>query len=121
MRQVEITRGPSTDAGTFGRLSIPSLARSWLSLECPWRNNLQRRSCIPPGAYRATLAPSSKWSPRGDGRLYGLLEVPDRSLIKIHAANWAGDEELGWYTDLLGCIAPGLQAGSMKPPEFPRE
>jgi hypothetical protein len=45
------------------------------------------------------------------------MDVPGRSLIKIHAASWAGDVRKGWHSDLLGCIAPGKRTGSLTPPD----
>lgn len=39
--------------------------------------------------------------------MYLVLEVPDRSGIRIHAGNWAGDESKGYKSDFLGCIGLG--------------
>lgn len=121
MKHVHIKRRQSDDTGTFGRLILPKHDRAWQCLELPWRNNEPRRSCIPPGVYRGALSPSQKWSPRPDGRLYHITGVPGRSLIKLHAATWAGDEDLGWFAELLGCIAPGEHAGTLTPPRYQRE
>lgn len=121
--RVHLIRQPTTDQGTFGLLTVPARAVSWISLELPWRDNSPRKSCIPPGpaegtmTYIARLREVSKWSPRLDGRLFGLLNVPGRSDIEIHAANFGGDVDLGWHTDLLGCIAPGLKSGSLIHPD----
>jgi len=43
-----------------------------------------------------------EWSPSFQNNLWELKEVPDRSEVKIHAANYV--------TQLRGCIAPGLKA-----------
>lgn len=64
------------------------------TIELPWKNNQHRVSCIPEGRYelkkRYTVA-------RGQHLI--LVNVPDRQLILIHAANDAKKE-------LQGCIAP---------------
>lgn len=112
-----IERGPSTDQGTFSRMVLED-DREWHGLELPWRDNSPHYSCILPGIYVAKLDATSKWSPREDGRLYRLLEVPGRDLIKIHAATWAGDVTKGWHSELLGCIAPGKELGALQPPEL---
>lgn len=39
--------------------------------------------------------------------MYLVLEVPNRSGIRIHAGNWAGDESKGYKSDFLGCIGLG--------------
>lgn len=96
-----LTRGPSTDEGTFGRLTGPGL--SLRTAELPWRENEPNGSCIPPGVYAADVFQSST-----KGRVYLLSGVPGRSMIEIHAANFAGDVTMGWESELLGCIAPGL-------------
>lgn len=123
-----LTRSGSTDEGTFGTLQLPDFLLSWVSLELPDRNNSPEYSSIKIGVYRCELRPTSKWSPRNgvdlpdtDHLLYQVLAVPDRDLIKIHAATWAGDVKLGWDTDLLGCIAPGKRVGALVPPEVGKE
>lgn len=115
-----IMRRPTSDQGTLGALAIPELARAWTSLELPWRGNVRHLSCIAPAPgerarYRCELQPSSKWTPRDDGRLYWILDVPGRSAIEIHAATWAGDVTKGWHSDLLGCVAPGEREGELAP------
>lgn len=65
------------------------------SLELPWRDNTPQRSCIPTGVYRVVLA----WSPAFKRDLPLLLDVPGRSGIRIHRANYP--------RELRGCIALG--------------
>lgn len=108
---------PSTDEGTFGKLTLGDL--TWNTLELRWEDNHPQYSCIPAGVYHCRLEATSKWSPREDGLLYHVLDVPGRSLIKIHAATWAGDVRAHWHSDLLGCIAPGKERGMLRPPEVP--
>ena len=92
-------RSPTTDQGTFGRLAFG--ARTLHTTELPWRNNRQQRSCIPVGTYACAMVHSPKF-----GKVYGVANVPGRSHVLIHAANLGGDIEMGWATQLHGCIAP---------------
>jgi len=64
------------------------------TIELPWRNNLQRLSCIPTGCYRLEKRKYTK-----HGEQIGIPAVLGRESILIHAANNAMKE-------LLGCIAP---------------
>lgn len=118
MKRIEILRSPSGETGVFGSIRLDWLGRQWPCLELPWADNEPQHSCIPPApgdeaTYRAILAPSGKWSPREDGRLYHVLDVPGRNLIKVHAATWAGDVRRGWHAELLGCLAPGRRTGEL--------
>ena len=106
---VKLIRSPSTDQGTFGRLVFGS--RSVYTTELPWRNNRPQRSCIPAGVYQVALVNSPKF-----GRVYGVANVPGRSHVLIHAANLGGDVDLGWVTQLHGCIAPAERLGAMQIP-----
>ena len=102
-----LTRSPSTDQGTFGVLAFGG--RVVHTLELPWRENRAQRSSIPAGAYRCALVKSPKF-----GRVYNVTNVPGRSAVLIHSANLAGDMELGYTTQLHGCIAPIMRLGSMR-------
>lgn len=103
----QLRRLPSTDQGTFGMLRFGG--QVVCTLELPWRDNRRQRSCIPPGSYRCGLVNSPRF-----GRVFGLADVPGRSHVLIHAANLAGDVDLGWTTQLHGCIAPFLREGLMR-------
>ncbi|CAB4194501.1 hypothetical protein UFOVP1254_91 [uncultured Caudovirales phage] len=103
----KLTRGPSTDHGTFGVLRFGDA--SVFTTELPWRNNLQKRSCVPVGSYRCALTKSPRF-----GNVYLLANVPGRSHVLIHPANFAGDSALGWTTELEGCIAPCMRVGTMR-------
>jgi hypothetical protein len=102
-----LRRAPSTDQGTFGLLTFG--AEVVRTLELPWRENRPRRSCIPPGVYECAMVNSPRF-----GRVYGVRNVPERTHILIHAANLAGDVDLGWTTQLHGCIAPVMRVGAMR-------
>lgn len=105
-RVVSLLRGRSTDQGTFGRFTFGTTTVS--CLELPWRENRRRLSCVPLGSYRCVLIQSPKF-----GAAYLLLDVPGRSEVLIHAANFGGDSTLGWDTHLLGCIAPCERVGKI--------
>lgn len=66
------------------------------TLELPWENNASGISCIPAGSYRMAYV----HSPRYGRKMWRVLDVPKRSGILIHAANFV--------RQLRGCIAPGL-------------
>jgi hypothetical protein len=102
-----LQRKPSTDQGTFSVLTFG--AHVLRALELPWRDNRRQRSCIPPGTYECAIVRSPRF-----GRVYGVHDVPGRSHVLIHAANLAGDAELGWTTELQGCIAPFRTLGLMR-------
>lgn len=88
-----------TDAVTHGRLSIldPSgrTLFSCFTLELPWKNNKVGESCIPAGTYKLIHRTSPKY-----GKHLHVLDVPGRSWILIHPANFV--------SQLRGCIAPGM-------------
>lgn len=104
-----LTRDPSTDEGTPGRLVSDDGELALRTIELPWRSNEMGASCISPGTYQAALYDSPT-----KGRVYLLQDVPRRSEIEIHSANFAGDTRRGWESQLLGCIAPGLGIGRLQ-------
>jgi len=64
------------------------------TIELPWKNNLQRLSCIPEGRYKLVKRKYTK-----HGEQIGIPHVLGREAILIHPANNARKE-------LHGCIAP---------------
>lgn len=64
------------------------------TIELPWRNNQNNKSCIPEGKYQLKRFKSSK-----HGNVLEVMNVPNRTAILIHKANYAEKE-------LKGCIAP---------------
>jgi len=79
------------------------------SLELPWKDNQRNISCIPAGMYKVNIRISPKY-----GRIYWILEVPDRSYILIHSGNWAGDVSKGLKTHTNGCILLGKYTGILQ-------
>lgn len=106
MIKVTITREPSADYGTFGRLHAEYIDGIFEceTLELPWRDNRRSLSCIPTGTYQCDWSHSGKF-----GKCYRLRDVPGRSGILIHAGNYAGDRTLGLKTNVEGCILLGMQ------------
>lgn len=104
MLQATLTRETTGDTGTFGRLD---LYRDGVKVfecqtaELPWRDNRRNVSCIKPGRYICEMRGSSF------GRVYELKRVEGRSNVLIHYGNWAGDESLGYVSDVEGCILVG--------------
>lgn len=102
---VILTPIPSTDQGTLGTFVLED-GTSFFSLELPWRNNNHGSSCIPAGVYICHWITSPK-----HGECYQVMNVPDRDMIEIHSANFAGDVKKGFISQLLGCITLGTSIG----------
>lgn len=79
--------------GTNGKLECEGKLIAY-TIELPWKQNEKRVSCIPEGKYfiRKRYSTKYKWH-------LEVVDVPNRSLILFHPANYAQNE-------LLGCIAP---------------
>ena len=97
MITLNLIRTNTGDQGTFGFIS------KFRTLELPDKNNLAFISSIPPETYYV------EWS----GSRYRLRDVPERSGILIHSANYGGDESKGYKSELQGCIALGLRTGTL--------
>ena len=102
-----LQRGPSTDQGTFGVLTFG--AEVVHTVELPWLDNKRQASCISIGTYKCAIVKSPRF-----GRVYGLSNVPGRSHVLIHSANFGGDVSKGWDTQLHGCVAPCMRVGKMR-------
>lgn len=105
---VFITRLESGDQGTFGKLIYQN--KEWYTLELPWRENKSNISCIPKGKYTVSWT----YSPKFKRKMYLVVAVPNRSGIRIHSANYAGDESKGYKKHLYGCIALGKRKGILE-------
>ena len=104
MKTITLTRTTNTSAGVLGKLSVLNLH----TIELNWRENKRKVSCIPTGTYVCEFKASPKF-----GMCDHVLNVPDRSAILIHAANFAGLVSLGQRADLEGCIAFGTSTGEL--------
>lgn len=107
MKKALLHRYENTDQGTVGELLFGDFRSH--TLELPWRDNKKQRSCIPVGTYRLIWSRSPKF-----GMCYHVADVPGRSDVLVHAANFAGDVDLGWTSQLHGCIALATRIGFMK-------
>lgn len=88
--------------GTFGTLSFPT-GEVFYTAECPWFGNKVGLSCIPEGVYslgkrHSPIVKQSSANMFSEG--WEVLDVPERSLIMIHPANFP-------TLDLKGCISVG--------------
>jgi hypothetical protein len=108
MRKAMLTRDGSSDDGTFGTFLSDS-GFTCRTGELPWRDNAPEVSCIPPGVYNVTFRMSSK-----HGLCYHVENVPGRSGVEIHAANFCGAADRGKKCQLEGCLAPGLSVGQLE-------
>lgn len=102
---VIIERAPSTDQGTFG-IMILSGGVYLYTAELPWKDNKQSISCIPAGSYQCVFRQSEK-----NGNVFQLQDVPNRLAIQIHRGNYAGDVNIGYKSNVEGCILVGTGIG----------
>lgn len=105
MEVLKLVRVKSDDDGTFGMIRYHAM--TFLTGELPWRENKPMLSCIPVGEYDALWC----WSAKFQRKTYCLVGVLGRTAIRIHPANYMGDESKGKRSELDGCIAMGLEAG----------
>lgn len=94
-----ITRLEQTEVATWARMTAfrgTDLEFDLAIVELPWRWNEPNRSCIPCGTYQ--VVPYD--SPRFGTKVMWIQDVPGRTWILQHAANFAHE--------LQGCQAPGL-------------
>lgn len=83
--------------GTLGVVTVAD--QKFYTIERPWLDNSPNVSCIPVGNYL------TKWreSPRF-GFTWCLQDVPDRTYILMHVANYSSDVQgcIGLGTSLMG-------------------
>ncbi|MCO1336079.1 DUF5675 family protein [Microbulbifer sp. OS29] len=87
-----LTRFAYGSEATLGRLRVGD--RTFYTVERPWLGNKPFESCIPEGVYRCDPYSSAKYP-----NVWELQEVPGRSKILMHTANYA--------SDVQGCIGIG--------------
>lgn len=95
---ITVNRLHSDDNGTFGEMKDDDENFLCYTCELPWKNNDHQTSCIPIGNYRVT-----KFESPTKGSVFLLHDVPNRSMIEIHAGNT--------IHDILGCICIGSAMG----------
>lgn len=85
------------------------------TLELPDLGNQRNVSCIPEGFYDVVPRQSPKY-----GNHLHVTEVPNRSLILIHPANYVGSKNpRTGHSDLRGCIAVGAKYGDINADGIP--
>jgi hypothetical protein len=92
-----LTRKDMEEKQTLGDLEISETDNTIFTcktLELPWLNNQRNISCIPTGTYTVIKRTSDKY-----GTHFQVLNVPDRSMILIHAGNY--------FSQTQGCILVG--------------
>lgn len=99
MKQLRLIRVTEHNGATFGVLCIDDRPM-FVTLEDAWRDNERMVSCIPKGTYTIRRHTSPKF-----GKVFKVLDVPDRSEILIHAGNT--------HKDTHGCILLGLMYGTV--------
>lgn len=91
--------------GTFGVMTLEDGA-VFATVERPWLDNKPGISCIPEGVYRLALRVSpiiQRTTHDKYQRGWEVTDVPKRSMIMIHIANFVHE--------LQGCIGVGLRHG----------
>lgn len=78
--------------GTLGVIEVEG--EKFYTIERPWLNNAPNVSCIPTGTYETGWRESPRF-----GETWHIKDVPDRTYILIHVANYP--------TDVMGCIGLG--------------
>lgn len=94
--------------GTFGFIDMPDGLRLFTG-ELPDKQNAPNISCIPPGIYNCAWT----FSPAFKRMMYLVADVPKRSGIRIHSANFMGDKAAGLRAQLNGCLALGRRLGTI--------
>jgi Family of unknown function (DUF5675) len=100
MKSFTLQRFVPTAYGTFGEWRENGGAFEAFTVERPWLDNQPFVSCIPDGTYPLQRFHSSRF-----GHVWMVCEVPNRSSILIHPANWPSDVE--------GCIGLGKEIGEL--------
>lgn len=105
LEKIILDRLKTSDDGTFGQL-IRQGHQIAVTAELPWNDNIKRISCIPKGVYLCTYGKSPSKNKQVDYQVFKVNEVPDRSDILIHIANWP--------SELLGCIGVGAAFAELR-------
>ena len=101
-----LTRDMQLPDCTLGLLNVNGTV--YCTIEKPWANNAEGKSCVPAGTYELMRHDSQKhpktWAL--ENKALHVTHFPDpahpdwRSACLLHPANWA--------SELEGCIAPGM-------------
>ena len=94
---VYLERFAYLDSGTLGKVWVGDW--SCYTIERPWKNNAPNVSCIPEGEYKCEPFSGTKYKD-----VVQVLDVPDRTFILFHVANFPHDVQ--------GCIGLGSRFNS---------
>lgn len=92
MNELVLQRFAYHPSGTLGVIKFGD--ESFWTIERPWLENKPNVSCIPIGSYELGWRKSPRF-----GETWHVKDVPDRTHILIHVANFP--------TDVSGCIGLG--------------
>lgn len=105
--KLAITRNKSAPTGTPGHLLVIETRFTCDTLELPWHDNRRRISCIIADMYEGRI-----WrSPSLDRDVVRLEDKHGRADCLLHNGNYAGDEALGYRTQVHGCTLVGRGLG----------
>ena len=107
MKEAILNRLETGPHGTFGHIYFDSTY--FFTGELPWHDNKSNISCIPVGEYTCRWQYSNRFA----RFMYGVLNVVDRSGVRMHSANFMGDRNIGYKSQLNGCISLGERLGVM--------
>jgi hypothetical protein len=110
MKTLILTRKKTGDSGTFGEMTFPD-GTAVKTGELPCKDNQNDISCVPPSDDGYVC--KWEWSPKRLCYKYCLQDVPDRIMIQIHSGNFCGDVNLGYQSDVQGCILLGANLGKL--------
>lgn len=101
-----INRFETSDQGTFGKILV---GEKWLYTgELPWRENKNNISCVPCGTYKCIFT----FSPRFKRVMCLIIDNSKKRLgLRVHSANYMGDKDKGYLSQLNGCISLGEKFG----------
>ncbi len=105
-----LDRDIRTDKVTLGKLYDETDTLFLYTIERPWLDNQQTISCIPSGTYKAERDMYYGGDGVGGRQDYACFEVrnvPDRTEIKFHIANYV--------KNVVGCIGVGITRDSSVP------
>lgn len=102
MKTLTLLRGISDEQGTIGQIA------GLYTLELPWLDNINGKSCIPTGTYKVVWS----LSPRLHKYTYAIIDVPGRAGIRIHGGNLAGSVPK-YISHSLGCPLMGMRVGQI--------
>jgi hypothetical protein len=94
---IELNRFCYHPEGTLGVIDFDG--EKFYTIERPWLDNAPNVSCIPEGSYEAGWRDSPRF-----GETWHIKDVPDRTYILIHVANFSKDVQgcIGLGTGLMG-------------------